>query len=321
MTYLNDIVVDDAMMKYGISLSAALTLKYINRYVNASRLHCKLDRRGIPYCFASKEKLAQRIGKSKRTVARAIAELKAAGLIESRRTKGLAHIYITCYGLDGICKSGNNGTCNNNPNKSFNNISTSIHLDKVTEGQEKTADDVKKCEENAHDETPAAAAAAKETTESEEKKGYTPCKGKPTPKRRQRLTKAEKEAAREKYRRMLERKLDMANPLWMIPSLDDEYRQYQSLIDTLADALSVRGRGIRVNGAELTVEQYWQVVQNISGKAIDGLFDRLKTAAVCTGITNMRAYTLASVYNAVLWHGMTDKADIPLEALYRHMAG
>ena len=119
---------------------------------------------------------------------------------------------------------------------------------------------------------------------------------------------------------MLERKLDMANPIWMIPSLDDEYRQYQSLIDTLADALSVRGRGIRVNGAELTVEQYWQVVQNISGKAIDGLFDRLKTAAVCTGITNMRAYTLASVYNAVLWHGMTANADINLDAVYRRMA-
>lgn len=319
--FRDDVNVNAVMMEHGISATAARVLYVVNRYVNSSRRNMKKDKRGVAYCYASKDRIAHDIGKSRRTVDRAIAELKAAGLIESRRTTRNAHIYITYYGLYGASANAADGASNNSSLKSYNLLDTSIHLDKVTEGQSKTADDVKKCEENAHDETPAAAAAAKETTESEEKKGYTPCKGKPTPKRRQRLTKAEKEAAREKYRRMLERKLDMANPLWMIPSLDDEYRQYQSLIDTLADALSVRGRGIRVNGAELTVEQYWQVVQNISGKAIDGLFDRLKTAAVCTGITNMRAYTLASVYNAVLWHGMTDKADIPLEALYRHMAG
>ena len=318
MNYLNDIVVDDAMMKYGISLSAALTLKYINRYVNASRLHCKADKRGVPYCYASKEKLAERIGKSKRTVARAIAELKAAGLIESRRTKGLAHIFITCYGLDGICKSGKDGTYNNNPNKSYNNKRTSFYPYKMAEGQNKTADDVKKCEGYAHDETPAATPAAKETKHNEQ----TAKKGKPTPKRRQRITKAEKQAAAEKYSRLLERKLGMANLYWTLPDEDiqEEYKRRYSLIDLLANAMSVQGRRIRVNGAELTVEQYWQVVQNISSEAIEGLFDRLNTAAVCTGITNMRAYTLASVYNAVLWHGMTANADINLDAVYRHMA-
>jgi len=319
MTYLNDIIVDDAMMKYGISLSAALTLKYINRYVNASRLHCKADKRGVPYCFASKEKLAERIGKSKRTVARAIAELKAAGLIESRRTKGLAHIYITCYGLDGTCKGGKDGTYNNNPYKSYNNKSTSFYPHKMAEGHAKTADDVKKCEGYAHDETPAATPAAKETTQSVEKKGYTPCKGRPTPKRK-RITKAEKKAAAEKYSRILEGRLGMANPYWLLPDADvqEEYQRRYSLIDLIANAMSIRGRQIRVNGAELTVEQYWQVVQNISEEAIEGLFDRLKTAAVCTGISNMRAYTLASVYNAVLWHGMTASANIDL---YRHTAG
>ena len=60
MTYLNDIVVDDAMMKFNISYSAAVTLKYINRYVNASRLYGRFDMKGIPYCFASKEKLAEK---------------------------------------------------------------------------------------------------------------------------------------------------------------------------------------------------------------------------------------------------------------------
>ena len=114
----------------------------------------------------------------------------------------------------------------------------------------------------------------------------------------------------------------MANLYWTLPDADiqEEYKRRYSLIDLLANAMSVQGRRIRVNGAELTVEQYWQVVQNISSEAIEGLFDRLNTAAVCTGITNMRAYTLASVYNAVLWHGMTTNADINLDAVYRHMA-
>ena len=306
--------------RYNISRTAADTYKYLLGVVYMSRVHGKYRDRDGYYAYIGRATIAEKIGKSESTAARAIAELKAAGLIKTKRTRKFGRVYICEVGTACIkndtARNTKNDTTNNSITSIDKNIDTSFYLNKMAEGQNKTADDVKKCEGYAHDETPAATPAAKETKHNEQ----TAKKGKPTPKRRQRLTKAEKEAAREKYRRMLERKLDMANPIWMIPSLDDEYRQYQSLIDTLADALSVRGRGIRVNGAELTVEQHWQVVQNISGKAIDGLFDRLKTAAVCTGITNMRAYTLASVYNAVLWHGMTANADINLDAVYRRMA-
>lgn len=311
MTYLNDIVVDDAMMKFNISYSAAATLKYINRYVNASRLHGRFDMKGIPYCFASKEKLAEKIRKSKRTVARAIAELKAAGLIESRRTRGLAHIYVTCLALDGISGNGKNGTYINNPYKSYNNSDTSIYPDKMPAEETKTPDDVNSRRGLAEFEMPAATPAAEETKPNEKK-------GKPTPKRRQRITKAEKNAAKERYRKMIGRKLDISNPCYLLSDMADEHRQLESLVDLLADAMAVPGRQIRVNGAGLSVEQYWQVVQNISSGAIDGLFDRLKTAAVCTGITNMRAYTLAAVYNAVQWHELTASANIDL---YRHTAG
>lgn len=316
--YIDDVNVNAVMMERGISATAARVLFEVNRLVNSSRRNGKKDKKGIAYCYASKGALALKVGKSKRTIDRAIAELKAAGLIESRRTTRNAHIYITYYGLYGTSANANNGTSNNSNSKSYNLLDTSIHLDKVTEGQEKTADDVKKCEGYAHDETPAATPAAKETKHNEQ----TAKKGKPTPKRRQRITKAEKQAAAEKYSRLLERKLGMANLYWSLPDDDiqEEYKRRYSLIDLLANAMSVQGRQIRVNGAELTVEQYWQVVQNISSEAIEGLFERLNTAAVCTGITNMRAYTLASVYNAVLWHGMTANADINLDAVYRRMA-
>lgn len=316
--FRDDVNVNTVMMEHGISATAARVLYVVNRYVNSSRRNMKRDKRGVAYCYASKERIAQDIGKSKRTVDRAIAELKAAGLIESRRTTRNAHIYLTYYGLYGTSANAADGTSNNSSLKSYNNKSTSFYPYKMAEGQNKTADDVKKCEGYAHDETPAATPAAKETKHNEQ----TAKKGKPTPKRRQRITKAEKQAAAEKYSRLLERKLGMANLYWTLPDEDiqEEYKRRYSLIDLLANAMSVQGRRIRVNGAELTVEQYWQVVQNISSEAIEGLFDRLNTAAVCTGITNMRAYTLASVYNAVLWHGMTANADINLDAVYRHMA-
>lgn len=314
--FRDDVNINAVMMESGISATAARVLFEVNRLVNSSRRNGKMDKRGIAYCYASKSALALKVGKSKRTIDRAIAELKAAGLIESRRTTRNAHIYITYYGLYGTSANAENGTSNNSSLKSYKPLDTSIYPYKAEGQHMKTTDDIKKCEDNVQDRPPTATP----TAEVAKNSGKTAKKGKPTPKRRQRITKAEKQAAREKYSRLLERKLDMANPYWLSPDTENEYKQRYSLIDTIADALSVQGRRIRVNGVELTVDQYWQVVQSISPQAIVGLFDRLKTAAVCTGITNMRAYTLASVYNAVLWHGMTADADVPLEALYRHMA-
>ena len=308
--FRDDINVNAVMMEHGISATAARVLFVVNRYVNSSRRNMKTDMRGLAYCYASKDRIAQDVGKSRRTVARAIAELKDAGLIESRRTTRNAHIYITHFGLYGTSANATNGTSNNSI-KSYNFIDISIHPDKMPAEKTKTSDDINSRRGLAEFEMPAATPAAEETKPNEKK-------GKPTPKRRQRITKAEKNAAKERYRKMIERKLDISNPCYLLSDMADEHRQLESLVDLLADAMAVPGRQIRVNGAGLSVEQYWQVVQNISSGAIDGLFDRLKTAAVCTGITNMRAYTLAAVYNAVQWHELTASANIDL---YRHTAG
>ena len=66
------------MDRYGVNLSAARVLRIIEKLVYASRLNGVKDKRGIPYCYASKEWIAGQIGKSLRTVARAIRDLKAA---------------------------------------------------------------------------------------------------------------------------------------------------------------------------------------------------------------------------------------------------
>lgn len=314
--YQNDINVNAVMMERGISATAARVLFEVNRLVNTSRHKGKKDRRGVAYCYASKVTLAAKVGKSERTIARAIAELKAAGLIESRRTTRNAHIYLTYYGTDGTSANANNGTSNNNSIKSYKKDYTSFYHDKKRLTDNKAADDAKSAVSLAR-----IGAASAENVKDEQHKTVKAGKGVPTPKRRNRISKREKQAAKEKYSRLLEQKLDMANFWWLLPDEDiqDEYRRRYGLIDLIAEAMAVPGRQIRVNGAGLTVEQYWNVVQDITPDAIRGIFDRLKTAEVCTGITNVRAYTLASVYNAVQWHKMTSGANISIDAVYRHM--
>lgn len=329
--YQQDINIDHVMKEYSISATAARALFHINRYIFASRRGGKRDARGVAYCYASRNALAEAIGKSRRTADRAIAELKAAGLITLQRTRHNGHIYLTAYSVDsasavnGASGSATNGTSNIS-SKNLNPIADISILQHKTPAEApqmaaKAADDAKIADTSARIATPAAEKMYNEG-HRDSKKGETPKKGKPTAKRRQRITKATKEAAKAEYKRLLERKLDMANLYWSLSDADiqDEYQRRYSLIDLIAEAMSVKGRQIRVNGAGLSVDQYWYVVQNISEKAIDGLFDRLYAADAIGGITNKRAYTLAAVYNAVQWDMMTEGADIPTEALYRHMA-
>lgn len=325
--YQQDISIDHVMREYSISATAARALFHINRYIFASRRAGKRDAKGVAYCYASHNAIAEAIGKSKRTADRAIAELKAAGLISLQRTRHNGHIYLTALSTDnaaayGTSRTATNGTSNIN-HKNFSNIADISILQYKTQETApqmaaNAADDAKIAEASALIQPPAAIK-MQEGSENDSIKGKTAKKGRPTAKR-PRITKAAKEAAREKYRRQLEKKLDMSNLCWGMPDLVDEGQQRQALIDLIAEAVSVKGRQIRVNGAGLSAEQYWYVVQNISAEAIEGLFDRVKAAEVCTGIANRRAYMLAAVYNAVQYHSMTQAADIPTEALYRHMA-
>ena len=143
-------------------------------------------------------------------------------------------------------------------------------------------------------------------------------KGRPTPKRQQ-PTKAEKEAARQRYKRHLMERLCKWCP-WDAASWD-EYDRLEGLADMIADAVSADSRVIMVNGCSLTAAQYWYMVQNIEySHNIADMFDRIKSAEVCSGVRNTRAYTLAAVYNAVQWDSVMRGADVKTEALYRASA-
>ena len=314
--YQNDIDVNAVMMERGISATAARVLFLINRCVNSSRAHGKKDKRGMAYCYASKATLALKLGKSERTIARAIAELKAAGLIQSRRTTRNAHIYLSFYGVDGTSANATNGTSNNSLKESYNISNTSVYHDKKRFMDDEAAADAKSAVGLVR-----IGAATTEKVKDEQHETVKNGKGVPTPKRR-RITKREKMAAKEKYSRLLEQKLKMASPRWFCDDAETiaEFKSTYALIDLVSDAMAVPGGKIRVNGAVLTVEQYWNMVQYISPDAIEGLLSRIGAAEITTGITNKRAYTLAAVYNAVQWHELSSNVNVSMNDLYRHMA-
>ena len=302
------------MNLYGKSISSTAAALYsvLCSLSRTSQRTGHIDNRGA-FVFASRRQLGQYIERSERTAQRLISELKGAGLIQVRRMGLHSHdrIYIVSVGGSEPVKNGGSEIMR----QSNNTMDRSIHQDKTPaeapQMAAKAADDAKIAEASAR----IASAAAKVLQDEGHRDSK---KGKPTPKRRARITKAAKEAARAEYRRLLERKLDMSNSLWA--ACIDEHERTRGLIDLIAEAVSVKGRQIRVNGAVLTVQQYWNVVQNINRGAIEGLFDRLYTAETLGGIANKRAYTLAAVYNAVQWDMVTRGATIPKEALYSYMA-
>lgn len=313
MNYFTDIDVNSVMMEKGISATAARVLYMINRFVHASRMKGIRDKRGIPYSYASRETIAQKIGRSARTVARAIAELKAAGLIEVKRTKRNAHIFLCYYGACGTSGNAENGTSNNSNIKNINNgISIYPHKPQNDNGQLSKDGLLNSASATAEEQ-------CKQQTKDEQRPGKDRTKGRPTPKQRKRLTKAEKEMVRRRYLQYLEDRLGLNDGGWC--DFYDEYKRVKTLAAMIADAMSASSHKIKVNGCYLTMQQYWDVVQNIEYNGnIAGLIERVYAAETCSKVINLRAYVLASVYNAVQWDMLTKGAAISLNELYRERA-
>lgn len=318
--YFTDISIDAVMMEKGISATAARVLYHINRFIHASRMNGIRDRRGIPYSYASRETIAQKVGKSARTITRAIDELKKAGLIEVKRTRRNAHIFMCYYGACGTSGTGKNGTSNNSNTKSINNIADKSILLSNTQavnGQlsvDGLLNSASATAEEQHQQPPRntqAPAAAEEKKQDRKKEA-------PAPKKRQRITKAEKEAAKKKYMRHMETRLGLNRADWV--AFPEEYARFKMLVAMIADAMSSRSRQINVNGCYLTVEQYWDMVQNIEySDNIAGLFDRVEARRVINGIGNLRAYMLSAVYNAVQQDSVMKGACIDRHTLYLSM--
>ena len=284
--------IEYVMDRYGLNLSAARVLKVVGQLVYASRLRGVKDGRGVPYCYASKEWIAGKIGKSARTIARAIADLKAAGLIEVKRTRANALIFITgyevyqapapedvpspspetdtdvtsCAAAEGaLCASdGTSGTATNGTSKYYHlSINNNKHNPSIVLN-------------------PRAG-----------RKDGTDCSSCPDDGRLQ------AERAR-LYREMR----------WKLYEHEDFEGRYGPTLDMIAtyvaDAVA-RKQAIRVNDGIVDSGTYWHVVSRLSPQAdLMSMLEEIKARDTFGLIRNRRAYLLASLYNCVMWQGMDE---------------
>lgn len=304
----------DIMDRYGINLSAARVLKVVDQLVYASRLKGTKDRRGIPYCYASKEWMAGKIGKSLRTVARAIRDLKAAGLIECRRTKGNAMIFITGYEL--------NGTSEGVRTESARTPSAATaHDGAVARAEEQPASAAGGAcyaHETATNGTSCAGASrthfamdgtsqtATNGTSNYNTLSYNRQPHNPSIVLSPRAGKGKTddgEAIRAERRRIYDEMRER-----MIQHIDigsEEYGAANTLCRYIADAVATK-QAIRVNGADLPAEQYWETVGNIrDGGNLCEMLRRVADMDRQGAIRNRRAYLLSSAYNCALWDGVS----------------
>ena len=295
--YVNDANINHMISSTGISSTAARLYFEINRCVNISRNRGIRDRRGVSYCYASKQYLADKINRSTRTVARCISELVSAGMIVCKRTKRNAHIYVAWYGsvepAEGV-SSDNNVTSRSDENgtsiigeKSFNYTDTksivlcnsSVELD--------SSDSISK--------------------NSQVKQTVTPQPTRQrTHERKPRITKEIRQKAKERYYRMIANKLGLTNSDWW--QFPDEHQRMQALANLLSDALSIPSRQFRINGCNLTRDQYWQVVQGMTLETVADIPDRVEHYRITSGVKNLTGYICAAVYNACMYERFSNGA-------------
>ena len=279
--YQNDLDVDAVMREHGISSSAARMLFHINRYVYTSRVRGIVDLRGVPFCFASKEKLAGKIGKSERTAARCIAELKRAGLIVSRRTVRLSHIYL-CANYGSSANAENGSSYNREKDKELQDVS--IY----------PADDNQRGEAARMDGQETRLEAR--TGHEEPRQNLSRTKGKATPKRPRNNHTERKRAARARYAETLRARLFLGASGRTLAILDDDGTRTaaaETAIAMLSDGLA-SGRNIKVAGAYLTAAQYWEMVQYLDLDALETVMERVSRAE---NVRNLTSYIYASLYN------------------------
>ena len=288
---INKIIADK-----GISATAARVFDVVHRLVCASANTGRRDRRGIPYCYASKERIAEMIGKSKRTVDRAIAELKAAGMLEGQRTTHNGRLFVTYYGINGTSGSANNGTSIYRAIENNNQVRMSFNHSTYTQGgQTDSAPGMAQAAPRGGSWSEGGQVSTRTISTASAQRGR---KTGPTNKRPG-IDRAARAAAKRRYARQLEQRLHLDSLMWAAPGFEAEAAQLSQLVDVIAEAVSNEAGIIRANGCGLTAAQYWEAVKDIEIADFYGLFDKVNEAYTTKGVHNRRAYLLAAVYNAV----------------------
>lgn len=287
----------DIARQYKITKTAADMYTQLKRisWVSSQNGDRYRDRDGF-YCYVSRMKLAEMIGRSEATAARCTRQLVSVGLIRVKRTKHIHKIYV----LD-VVMPGKNDTTRQVKNdtsiskyKSEYNNNGSINPVKMSAGHE-TSDLISSAVERCH--AYAADRPAAENKNSQVEPAVTPQPTRQrTQKPRNRITKQVKQKAREQYYTMMADRLGLSNSDWCM--FQDEHARMKALVSIVADALSVPSRQFRINGRNVTTSEYWRVVQSMTLESMASIPDRVEEYRLSSnGIRNLNSYVLACVFN------------------------
>lgn len=328
-----DTVIDIAVMdRYGINLSAARVLQLIERLVKASRQRGKLDKRGIPYCYASKEWMSGQIGKSTRTIARAIRDLKAAGLIECKRTRSNAMLFITGYEIHGTAepeqppKVDAASPCADKPaasSESEPSVRAELPAAMPSYALENDTHDTSGNDQNgtsnitSKSNIPGTSSIHRSTyhvrvrrVDGRDRYAHLSRKGKdsPTsPPSRERF-----EADRKRLSKLL---WDQLAATGLYCGVFDTDSAIQATVRYIADAVAAK-QDIQVNGVSISADQYWEVVSHIKATHLDETIRAIAARDSLGMIRNKRAYLLSSAYNCALWDRFSE-VEVDNQAFFR----
>ena len=326
--------INQVIARRGITATAARLFYIINGLVNLSRNRNFKDKRGIPYCYASKAWLAGQIGKSERTVTRAIRELKDAGMIESHQTIRNARIFVTDYGTEstdtarnGAAGTDKNVRLNNETYNYKNTADISIHQSTIpTPGAEANAENSE--QGRASYATATTAAAEGEGQRRGMNAGQVESTGTPRSRGEQRQEaqtpapaagrigadgrhhgqdqsaqgmqmQGRDEAKRREVREILRNNChmeSMANHC-NTPDAIEDYEQMSAVIDMVADVASVKGGFVKVLGMTLTNAQWLHEVLRNNEFTLSDTINRVMCAEARGIVKNLHAYMCAALYN------------------------
>lgn len=234
--------------------------------------------KGLPYTYIGQRAIAERVGVCEKTVRSSLKQLKAAKLIlVKRRGQGLNNaIYVLSPTMTAqekevktvsfLSRTEKKSHSNINPKRDIKNI------DSKTIYPQKDVD-----------------------AASPQDKGRTASKGRPTNKRPS-IKVEERQIMKKKYKEYLYHHLKVDEFRGDFFTSGEECEALEKIIELIANTMAGKGK-IMVGGSLLSPQQWWYMVKNISQNTIIDLIYQLREAR---NVKNMRAYLLASLYNAAM---------------------
>lgn len=287
--------------KYGINATAARVYIQINNLVTASKIRGKLDKRGIPFCFASQKKIGEMLKISERTVSRAINQLKKAGLVTCKRTPGNGRLYTAQAAVGESQTAKNGGSIEDIKNNIYNHISISPSNKRNSMERPLKASTMTPCAPDQGQRQQERPAQHPQPVRGQQT-AHTPGKGRPTPKRPP-IDYAARKAAKERYEDDLRDRLDLYAFAYTMPEFEQERRRNEAFVRYVANVMTSENEYITIKGGTYSKAEFWNTMRNIDGYRLNCAFERMRQREKQTAICNPAAYLAACAFCEIEYSG------------------